>query len=384
MVLFLSNYLFFYYYGLLYIIFCLISFAFGFKTLPLSKPKNEKTVQYSEKKLMQAFLLCLAISTYGTLMSFFNYGISLSGIFDINQLSEMGNEMSVERYSGGDANVSFIDRFAQLNGYISPLMGGYIFLIYKKKYISFAPLLLAALSGLSHGVKMGIITAVFMWLIGYALCAKSINKTISIKIKTVIGVILGSVLFFGILLLSMMTRIGTVDFDTFQIVTVKFVSYSLGHLPAFDWWFSTTSLNFTDYTFGGKLLYGITNTLGILKRDGGIYQEMPIISKGGDSTNVFTVFRFFVEDFGIVGSFIFMFLSGVFVKGIYNLFVIKERIAMSTTIMFVVYFFISWSFVTSVLAYGTYLVLPIYFYIILRYAKLKTVGQTEELHSVKL
>ena len=168
-------------------------------------------------------------------------------------------------------------------------------------------------------------------------------------------------------MLTMMFRIGHLDLDTFNIVVGKMMSYAFGHLPAFDIWFAKIDHSVENLTWGGKLLYGITNPLGILERKQGVYDNLLEISPYDDKTNVFSVFRFFVEDFGVLGSYLFMTFIGFVTAFVYKHFQKKNDIYMSTTLLCVIYFFISWSFVTSVLAYTSYIATFVFFYFVIKY-----------------
>lgn len=62
-----------------------------------------------------------------------------------------------------------------------------------------------------------------------------------------------------------------------------------------------------DYSFGAMTFLGISNVLGVVQRVQGVYTALL-----GTSSNVYTVFRGIVEDFGIIGGIIFISLQGFF------------------------------------------------------------------------
>ncbi len=90
------------------------------------------------------------------------------------------------------------------------------------------------------------------------------------------------------------------------------------------------------------------------------------VSPYGDETNVYTIFRFFIEDFGKIGALVYLFFMGWFCRKIYDGFVHKRNLYLSTTLMCGIYFFISWSFVASIFAYATYIALMFYLYFLIK------------------
>lgn len=168
------------------------------------------------------------------------------------------------------------------------------------------------------------------------------------------------------MVLTMMFRIGRFNIDTMFIVFGRATSYILAHLPAFDLWFSNHEESIFNLTMGGKTFFGITNSLGILERKQGLYETMMQVSDDGSMTNVYSYFRVVIDDFGMFGSLIYMFLIGSLSRIIYDNFIQKHNIYLSSTLLSGIYFFISWSFATSVFVYTTYVAMMVYLYLILR------------------
>ena len=374
MVILWHDYLLFSYTGLLYILLCIFSFDIGAIIVSSQKTSTNplaKRVYYHEKYVNAIYIAVLGVSIFGTIYGILVKGFSLQTLMNLDSFLEMSNQNSIDRYSGEEEAGGVIGKITAINDYACPLVGGMLFFYYKKKIYSVLSLVPLFFNGLAQGVKMGIITGTFMWLIGIIISLQILDKKLRIKMKHYILSIFICLSFFLLLIISMMFRIGRFDLDTFETASAKFVSYSLGHLPAFDMWFNKMDSESIDYTFGGKLFYGITNYLGILERKQGVFSEMYVISKGGDSTNVFTVFRLIIEDFGFFFTIPFMFIMGVITHKIYHYFLKKKNIALGVALMSAIYFFISWSFGTSVFVYTTYIVMFIYVYIICKFLILK-------------
>lgn len=375
MVLLWHNYLLFSYSGLLFILLCIASFDLG--AIVISRHNDyysvtAKRVCYNERYVVLIYSVVLGISLVGVAYDIIEKGFSLQSLVNLDSFLEMSNQISIDRYSGEEESNGILGNVFSINMYTCPLVGGLLFFSFKKKWFSVLSLAPLYVSGFTQGAKMGIITGSILWLVGVIISIQLFDIKIRLRLKHVFNVLIVVLSFFLILIFTMMFRIGRFDFETFIIACNKFVSYSLGHLPAFDMWFDKIDNRDLDYTLGGKLFYGITNFLGILERKQGVFTEMYVISKGGDATNVFTAFRLIIEDFGLVLTIPFMFIMGLITQGVYHNFQIKKNVVLGIVLMSAIYFFIGWSFVTSIFAYTTYIVMFFYIYIISRFLFIRT------------
>lgn len=189
-----------------------------------------------------------------------------------------------------------------LIGYYNVNINKYRKIKYVIYFLFFVSLLMAVFTTMGKGP---LIYSLELFLSGFAI--NLINKeyyfhklnkrTITIFSLTVILIVLT---FLGITYF----RTGTFDnsLESFKL-------YGFGSIPAFDYYFThmrNTDLTLGQYTFNAlfnMLGIGITNNLQ------GVYLPIEV---GGISTNVFTVFRGLINDFGIYGGLIFQFLLGCF------------------------------------------------------------------------
>lgn len=366
-----SQYLCFNYIGIIFILFCILSFDLGYLLTPrfLNSKTNtnrETTISFDDNIGLKTYYIVIAISIFSCLYDIISKGFSLINILDITSFMEMSHQNSIDRYTG-ESTGGLLSKLLGINSLACPFVGGLLYLGYPKKhFLSYIALLPAILSGLSQGAKMGIISSLFMWIIGYLISAQLFNIKIKFNLKKFLIISIVFIAFIMLMGVVMVFRIGEFNETAINDVIGKSVSYILAHLPAFDIWYSNQHESVGSYTMGAKLLYGISNILGILKREDGVYSEMTVVSIDGDVTNVYTVFRFFVEDFGTIGSIFFLFILGMIIRTIFECFKKRLYIYWSTTLMTFIYFFISWSFATSVLAYTTYIITIGYIYILLR------------------
>jgi len=221
----------------------------------------------------------------------------------------------------------------------------------------------------TQAMKMGMITSVFLWICGFLICSYSYNLSLKIKTKYIIILTSSGFLFFGLLFLSMILRTGELSERIVEDITNKFYTYAFGYVPCFDIWFDNN--NISEYTYGAKTFFGISNALGILERAAGIYQEWIPFGKDGfkGESNVYTVFRVLVEDFGPAPScLVLMGLGGLSsittqnIRAHYNIFI-------SQIVLSAIYAYILWSFVTSFFAYTSYLAMFVVVYILLHFVQ---------------
>lgn len=357
------------YIGIIYILLCILAFDIGYS---LASPANSKyiypnrTVVISYKnKAIKIYLFVLSLAWFSVIYKFISEGHSIRELFNFDSFLTLSNQNSVERYTG-EKSTNLLQKILGINDNCCPIIGGLLFFEFKKnnRWLSYISMLPSILYGFIESAKMGVITSVFLWLIGIALASQLLNIKLHIKAKALIKIIGSVILFFFILISIMMFRLGRFDFDAFETATGKFISYAFGHLPAFDIWFSNYDDNLSDLTLGGKTFFGITNALGIMNREQGIFNTPTTISDFGDSTNVYSVFRFFVEDFGVFGTLMFLFLNGFIIRIIYQNFIKRKQIILNLTLLCFVFFFISWSFVSSIFAYTTYIAMIPYMYVL--------------------
>ena len=111
---------------------------------------------------------------------------------------------------------------------------------------------------------------------------------------------------------------------------------------------------------------GISNFFGVLKREAGLYQDFQKIALDGSATNVYSIFRIFVEDFGIILCPMIFLILGILVQ--YSYIKLKKLIDFKvySVICASFLYFTFWSFATTVFAYTTFIVLFLLYYLVLK------------------
>lgn len=363
-----SNILIFNYFGIIYILLCVLIYDVGYilAKLKQTEPSSNYIIKFRPEKARRIYICMLLLSFFGVYYSIHANGFNPFSIMDFQSILDMSHQNSVERYSG--VKEGALERIFSINSSTTAIFGGIFLYSFegKKKILSYLAILPAIISGLAQGAKMGIITNIFLYLIGILVGCQLFNKAISINFKILFKGIIIFILFLALMVMTMMFRIGRFDIDTMFVVFGRATSYILGHLPAFDIWFSSHEDSIFNLALGGKTIFGITNTLGLLERKQGLFEEAIRISNDGSLTNVYSYFRIMIEDFGVIGSLFYMYIMGCLSRIVYDNFIRKHHLYFTSTLMCGIYFFISWSFATSVYVYMTYIAMIIYIYIIFR------------------
>jgi oligosaccharide repeat unit polymerase len=320
-----------------------------------------------DKKVANILLVALFFAAFvNPIYTIILHGFSLSSLFNIVTLLQMNNTISVDRYSGADYTNTF-NQLMLVFSYSAPLFGGFCYRLVDRfgKTFSLLSIVPCIFVAFTQAMKMGLITSVFLWFCGFLVCSFTYNLQIKIKTKTLFIIIGGSVGFFALLFLSMILRTGEISDRIVEDITNKFFTYAFGFVPCFDIWFDSS--NVSEYTYGAKSFFGVSNALGILERLDGIYQEWIPFGKDGfkGESNVYTVFRVLVEDFGPAPSCLVMLLLGGISSIVMQNLNAKKNIYLNQILMVAIYSYIMWSFVTSFFAYTSYLVMFFVVYILL-------------------
>ena len=278
----------------------------------------------------------------------------------------MNETISEDRYSGRDIS-NTINQVFLIFSYTAPLIGGFCYRLGGKltKVLSILTLMSGLLVALTQAMKMGLISCIFLWLSGFIICSYSYRLPIKLNVKYIIYSIIGFTLLMVILFISLTLRFGLLNEKTIELTTDKFISYAFGSVSCFCLWFD--SYDFLDLTYGAKTFWGISNPLGILERLQGAYQEFINIGLGDRLmiSNVYTGFRFLIEDFGPWFSVFFMGLAGYGSKVCFKNLLFHNHIFLHQTLLSAIYAYVMWSFATSFFAYTSYIVMFFLAYFIL-------------------
>jgi len=290
-------------------------------------------------------------------------GYAFGDLFSGEALLRLNDAASDNRYLS-PLPVSLWSRITLVFLYVTPLYGGYLLPLLegKKRIWTVVTVLPSLLMALTLSVKSTFITSVALYGVGVLVSAYANNRDfLKVGKATLLKWIAGGMLFLGLLFLSMVLRTGQFDRASVRQTEQKIVIYACGHLPAFDAWFQD-HVGHLKPSWGVKTFYGLSNPLGLAKREQGVFTDYVILVKQQGKpvphlmdTNVYTIFRFLLEDFGLLGSAVFILLAGMLAG--YSWLQVKKRPdnPLFQVVLMAILFTIAWSFVGSVWAYTSYM-----------------------------
>lgn len=310
-----------------------------------------------------SILVILGIIKWG--LQVYTNGFSLANFFSLETLAEMNHEFAVNRYSGNGgeggaagAIISILNAMV----YSAPLCGGFSYPYAdksKKKILAVGSLVPSILVTLTNNTKAGMIGSFLLFFssffIGYY-CKH--GEWFKIRFKNIVWGIVGFLVFLGSMLFSMVLRMGSVNLSTFSIALQKVIIYAFGNIQSFDIWFSRYYGDESNF-YGMMTFLGIADTFGLMERVQGVY-----VALLDTSSNVFTVFRGIVSDFGMLGGIIFTAFLGFLFRISVNSIHKSNNPCISITFAISVLFFFTYGMIISP---WTYLSFIVAFFILLVY-----------------
>lgn len=301
------------------------------------------------------------------------HGFSLQALLSMQDLLNMNKSIAEDRYYTGEA-YSVINQFFLIFSYAAPVIGGFCYRLSGKvnKTLCILTLVPGTFIALTQSMKMGMMTSFILWFASYITCSYSYGLPIHIKFKTVLRFAIIIISFFFVLFISMVFRTGEVSERTILDISEKFITYALGHMHCVDMWY--TSYVPTELAWGSKTFMGISNLLGIEERVQGIYPEYINIGKNGfyGISNIYTIFRPLVEDFGEAGTMLVMFLMGIAANYSLKSVAVHRAVFLNQVIVIAIFAYLMWAFVASFYAYTSYLAMFALIYFLFRFLQTET------------
>lgn len=320
---------------------------FGSKVKPMKK-KITSQVVLNFVFLKKWLIITSVIVVFPIILNFIkNGGLSRSLV---STVSENAYEYYTTESSHGLLD-AINTQITSITIYGNALLGGIYFLASEKdnKKYSAVVFLPGILQTMITSGKLGFIITVFMFAIGMMLYRLRDPETVNLlsywHIIKKYGIWIINALF--LMFLSILFRFGEINDYYINATKRKFLNYAFGSVAAFNIWYNDgdklSSLGYGRYTFTG-----ILNTIGIVKRERGVYTQFATSSFW--HTNVFTAFRGIILDYGFLGSIFFMFILGIIAGYAYNSFT-KNKSYGNLIILSMSYLFALYSFIISPFIY---------------------------------
>lgn len=323
--------------SILFILLCTLAFSVSSlffiwtKAFKRNKQKTHYAINYlSNKLLLRMFYALNIITIISLVIDLYIQGFKiLDFIFEFYASS---NSFMAKRYNQ-EIVPNIFSQLANVCNYTLVMLGGILssskvrtkFGTIKLVVITLLPSMLITLTQSAKGT---ILLSLVLFYGGVLISRIFMDKLELTNKKTNKRLIVGGIFLIGIMIISFMSR-GLYEESGDMLrerLSYYFYSYSFGHIYAFSDWFSYFVLgmdSMMNYIMPTSPYYGLYTFMYFFRLIGdntyippGVFDEY-YFYENLFSTNIYTIFRGNILDFGVIGSLFFWFLTGLVCNAIY-------------------------------------------------------------------
>jgi len=275
-------------------------------------PLDEASREALALRLVRVTAVVVALESVGV-VALIRFGGATFGIEpSLEGLFRLGYQFSALRYVGVDEVPGRV-RLLLYWTYPAALLGGMLAAMARtslRRLLGVLPLLAAVVGGIPLASRSGIVYSLVMFVAGFwAVQVWRSRGTYSVlRARWMVGVVLLGVGLMAVSITFLWLRLGIWRRLLVEALVLGTMGDFFGSVAAFTTWFATTDGGppaLGVFTFAGPFDF-----LGFATRLQGVYQ-MPVDFPGGYSSNIYTVFRGLIEDFGLATAWGVCFLVGV-------------------------------------------------------------------------
>jgi oligosaccharide repeat unit polymerase len=301
------------------------------------------------------------------------YNFSTGDILNIHAYISLANQMSVERYGGIRLTRGIIMCISF--AYAGTLVGGTFMAITRRnkmKSISLLPLFPLVIYTLLYTARTAFLYGAILFISSF-IAARFMRKRYSFRLLSRRNILYGILLVIFVPTLFVVAQTARMNIHDFSMENIKGVilhlrSTFLGNLSGFSVWFDKTgdalSPQWGKYTFGG--VYEIFSDF---QRELGVFPDSVSIADGGIKTNIYTVYRFLLEDYAFTGVYLMTFFTGAISCWAIHRLMLRDILAIP--VLTIMYSFILWSFIGSLFAYNSIIFAFFVFTLVIVFISLK-------------
>nr|WP_269459111.1 O-antigen polymerase [Micromonospora viridifaciens] len=288
--------------------------------------------------------------------------VSIGNYSSLDELLIVPHQVAVGRYdnlltsgaSNGQRAVSALLSITYCAALCAPFLA--LMRIRFRRAWMLAPLASLVIYGFTTTARAGMVSGVFLWFSGYvAMRILRDGRPPRITARGVActaGAILAVTALFAFIAFL---RIGAFDANSASIVRSRVAVYALGYQPAFSEWLERRALaDERPLGLGSASVAGVSVVTGQSRRDFRPYEEFVVVDEQGSTTNIYTIFRGVLIDFGRSGGVLVLFLFGVSAGAAYRA-AMRHRSATAAMILACCYNIILWSSTMSIIHYSNVL-----------------------------
>jgi oligosaccharide repeat unit polymerase len=280
-------------------------------------------------------------------------GRGISALFNLESLVRTGSEYAIARYHAGIDPPATARTLLALD-YVAALVAGTSFPFTKgrRRWICIAPFLPALMYSTVLTARSPVLYVGLLWGGGF-LSAQVLLHQGRAPFFTPKNIVGGGAAVTGLVMLFIslqMIRAGSLAPENIFMALERQKIWFFGYYSGLSRWLDQYAALSGELGWGAYSYAGVFDFLGIKSRVTGIYQDFVPINNY-DATNIFTMFRGFVEDFGLKLSLAYQFLLGIIVGGAYQS--VRQGRLPFVGILAAFYSIVLWSHVTHLLNYNT-------------------------------
>ncbi len=270
--------------------------------------KGEETENCNTKIVSYILIATVIVKIISITIYLIVNGITLSDLFPGN-ITDTIQKLTLMKY--GERPLSNPFYLSIMNGvsYAGVIVFGYYYLRSSKKtkLLGLLFVLVYMISSVLTVSKLEIILLFVLFASGLICSISNSNmdfKNILLKNKKMVfalGIVILLITCFIIIHFLIRSNFTRNPFTSFAL-------YGFGQVPAFDFYFDnlrTSNLSYGLYTF-----YGVLDNIGLIKESipQGLYEKVVLTNEL--TTNIFTIFRPLIDDFGLFGSSVYVLALG--------------------------------------------------------------------------
>lgn len=286
---------------------------------PLSAAR--RVPQLGAATMRWASLIGSGANIAAALLTLRNSQYGLLDILTLQGLAESTNSMAVERYSRGEGDGVMVFLLLGI-GYVAALVAPFVRLTSSKRHLwwTIAPAATSLAYAAVTSARLGFLVSAALTAGGVIACEVIRNATVpKVKFRTVVAVVLVGVLLGGVFTGIGVLRTGRVDLEVVQVTVDKQASYTVGTVGAFSSWYKEYRTGVgQELGYGTATIAGMEFLTGQDRAATRAYGEFAVIDDSGRVSNVYTVFRGLMLDFGIAGTLIFLAIAGFLFGRLYR------------------------------------------------------------------
>jgi oligosaccharide repeat unit polymerase len=266
-----------------------------------------------------------------------------------------------------EIDVNIFGQLSLVLSYVGVTLGGFVYVHSRSRGMrwlvvcaAFLPSLLVMLTQSAKGLFL---LSVVMFYGATLVCRLSRDNRTLLGKGTATRAIVWTALASPVLIVSFLTRGLYGSEDTGYVIErliYYFMSYSSGHLYAFSDWFANFSGRQSVMQYANDVgSYGFYTFMALFKLFGidravpqGVYDEYFFY---GDllSSNIYTIYRGLIIDFGVLGSFVFMFATGVLLHLCFFVMLVNRKPVVTVAVFIYMIAYFQTSFLISVLMWNS-------------------------------